>query len=41
MCAGLTNEQYHKLKSEGNTETWYCNPCNSLMFPCFNVSNVY
>ena len=39
-CAGLTNEQYYKLQSGGNEETWYCGPCNSLMFPFFNVSNV-
>ena len=31
-CSGLTNEQYHKLQSEGNEETWYCSPCKSLMF---------
>ena len=39
-CTGLTNEQYHKLQSEGNEETSYCGLCNSLMFPSFNVSNV-
>ena len=34
-CASLTNEQHHKLQSEGNEETWYCSPCKSLMFPFF------
>ena len=37
-CAGLTNQQYHNLQSQGNDETWHCGPCNSLMFPFFNVS---
>ena len=39
-CPGLINEQYQKLQSEGNEETCYCSPCNSLMFPFFNVSNL-
>ena len=38
-CANLTNEQYQKLQSEGNEETWYCSLCKSLMLLSFNVSN--
>ena len=39
-CACLINKQYFKLQSEGNEEACYCGPCNSLMIPFSNVSNV-